>query len=216
MKELSNTVVKTMTSLEIANLTGKEHKYVMRDIRAICEQMQGANLSFLIKSITYTGSNGLQYSCYELDYDATMLVVTGYNVIERAKVIAKLRELENQLIDPKMLEFKRKVEIHNSIKERKEGLPALKEHLYEELRTYIDNGAIILEEQLNLELYNSDKEIQKEMKEIFNLGDGKGTLPPVLSLEHNPRYLNAVRIVNEIVRKVKEPIQIENDTNSSV
>ncbi len=85
---------KVMLSTEIAALMGKLYKDVMRDIRVITEQLQSANLRFACKSVSYTGSNGQQYKCYELDKEATMVVVTGYDVAARMKVIKRWQELE--------------------------------------------------------------------------------------------------------------------------
>lgn len=42
---ISTAEVKTMSSREIAELTGKEHKHIIRDIRTIIEQLKdGPNL----------------------------------------------------------------------------------------------------------------------------------------------------------------------------
>ena len=87
---------KVMLSTEIAALTGKLHKNVMRDIEVIIEKMHGSNLSFSAKSTSYTGENGNPYKCYELDYEATMIVMTGYDVVARAKVIKRWQELEKK------------------------------------------------------------------------------------------------------------------------
>ena len=87
-----------MLSTEIAVLTEKEHKNVIRDIEVIIEQLEkdGSNLSSGFKSTTYRAGNGKNERCFELDYDSTMIVLTGYNVVARAKVIKRWQELENQ------------------------------------------------------------------------------------------------------------------------
>ncbi len=61
----------TMSSREIAELTGKDHGNVMRDIRALVQELQASNLNPVCKTSTYTGNNGQEYPHYELDKDTT-------------------------------------------------------------------------------------------------------------------------------------------------
>lgn len=80
----------TMSSREIAELTDKEHKTVMRDIRTMFDQLdEGADL--------YLGqyvSNGRNYDEYSLPKRETLLLVSGYSIVLRAKIIDRLEELE--------------------------------------------------------------------------------------------------------------------------
>jgi phage regulator Rha-like protein len=92
-------VTKTMSSVEIAKLTGKQHKDVMRDIRVIDEQMTGANLRWLIKLTEYKAGNGQMQPCYQLDYESTIIVLTGYDVVARVKVVKRWQELELKQIE---------------------------------------------------------------------------------------------------------------------
>ena len=81
-----------MSSREIAELTGKEHGHVLRDIRNL--ESQGAINQSNFGLVDYIDAKGEKRPEYLLDFDATMTLVTGYNAVLRAKVIRRWRELE--------------------------------------------------------------------------------------------------------------------------
>ena len=100
MNELSNSHnnsnnSKTMSSREIAELTGKLHFNIMRDIKTLIGQ--GAFNGFKFEAVEYTDAKGEKRPEYLLDFDATMTLVTGYNAVLRAKVIKRWRELEESV-----------------------------------------------------------------------------------------------------------------------
>lgn len=86
---------KRMTSREIAELTGKRHGNVIRDIEMMAEGL-GSDLSFGIKSSTYAHQNGGTRRQYVLDKDSTICLVAGYNVTARMRIIKRWQELEAQ------------------------------------------------------------------------------------------------------------------------
>ncbi len=80
-----------MTSLEIAEVTGKEHKNVMRDIRNILEQ--GVNqLNFEL--LEYKDAKGEMRPIYHLTPKGCLILASGYNAVLREKIIDRLFELE--------------------------------------------------------------------------------------------------------------------------
>jgi len=84
----------TMSSREIAELTGKRHDNVIRDIRNMLEELygQGGLLSF---ECTYRNEqNGQEYPCFNLPRREVQILLTGYSIPLRAKVIDRLHELE--------------------------------------------------------------------------------------------------------------------------
>lgn len=81
----------TMTSREIADLTMKRHGDVMRDIREMYKQL-GESIS----ALAYTDAQGKERRQYALDQDHTLLLVSGYNVKLRMKIIKRWKELEAQ------------------------------------------------------------------------------------------------------------------------
>ena len=83
---------RTMASREIAELTGKRHDNILRDIKTLIEQ--GAITALNFEASTYTDASGKSNPEYLLDFDATMTLVTGYNANLRAAVIRRWRELE--------------------------------------------------------------------------------------------------------------------------
>lgn len=91
--QLSTAVNTTMTSREIAELTGKQHVHVMRDIEIMFEQLNESAEGY-IQNWRHP-QNGQEYRGYALDREHTECLVTGYSAMLRMKVIKRLRELES-------------------------------------------------------------------------------------------------------------------------
>lgn len=85
--------IQTMSSREIADLTNKEHKNVMADIRNMCESLNIQSAEF---SADYKDDKGRTYPCFNLPKRETLILVSGYDVVTRAKIIDRWQELENQ------------------------------------------------------------------------------------------------------------------------
>ena len=83
----------TMSSREIANVTGKRHDNVKRDIVAMLKDLKVDALSF--EDIYLDGRNREQVQ-YLLDRDHTDCLLTGYSAAMRLKVVRRWRELEQQ------------------------------------------------------------------------------------------------------------------------
>jgi phage antirepressor YoqD-like protein len=86
-----------MTSLEIAELTGKQHKNLMRDIRNMepaWVKVQG--LKFELSSRTYQLPNGgtKEVPCYVLTKTECLYIATKFNDEARAKLVLRWQQLE--------------------------------------------------------------------------------------------------------------------------
>jgi len=86
-----NRAVLTMTSREIAELTGKEHKNVTVDVVKMLSDLGEDALNF--QRIYFDSMNRPQVE-YALDRELTDTLLTGYSAVLRRKVIARWRELE--------------------------------------------------------------------------------------------------------------------------
>jgi phage antirepressor YoqD-like protein len=90
----------TMSSTEIAELTGKLHKNVIRDIRDMLDALQedGSDLSHVRED-----KDGRGYTAeFHLDRELTETLLTGYSIPLRRKVIHRLHELE-QIVAPRVI-----------------------------------------------------------------------------------------------------------------
>jgi phage antirepressor YoqD-like protein len=89
--QLGGDQTQTMTSKEIAELTGKNHADVLRDIRNLQEQV-GTESIFALSE--YKDSTGRTLPMYSLDKKQTLLLISGYNALLRLKIINRWEELE--------------------------------------------------------------------------------------------------------------------------
>ncbi|WP_080268049.1 Rha family transcriptional regulator [Pseudomonas tremae] len=81
-----------MSSLEIAELTGKQHGNVIRDIRNMLTDLGSTELSF---EASYRDSTGRSLPCFNLDRHHTECLLTGYSAKMRMAVIKRWHELED-------------------------------------------------------------------------------------------------------------------------
>lgn len=80
-----------MDSREIAELTGKRHNNVVRDIRNMYNQ-----LGVLKSEFTYKDCQNKDRPYFLLDYEDTILLLTGYSVQLRQAVIKRWLYLEKE------------------------------------------------------------------------------------------------------------------------
>ena len=92
-----------MTSLEIAEVTGKQHKNLMRDIRNMepaWEKITG--LKFELCEKTYMMANGVEKSqpFYQLTKRECLYIATKFNDEARARLVLRWEELERKSLTP--------------------------------------------------------------------------------------------------------------------
>lgn len=83
----------TMSSLEIAELTGKQHAHVMRDIRSLLSQGV-AESNFGLGS--YTDNNGQERPLFNLTKKGCLILASGYDAKLRERIIDRWEQLETE------------------------------------------------------------------------------------------------------------------------
>ena len=83
----------TMSSREIAKLTGKAHKHVLADIRSMLKDLE---IDWADCSAQYQDSTGRSLPCFNLNRELTDTLLTGYSAKMRLAVIRRWHELEQQ------------------------------------------------------------------------------------------------------------------------
>lgn len=81
----------TMPSREIAELCNKLHKNVIRDIEAVLGELKIEPTEF---QSTYTDNQGKTHKCFNLPKRETLILVSGYSIAMRAKIIDRWQALE--------------------------------------------------------------------------------------------------------------------------
>lgn len=89
----------TMTSLQIAEVTGKMHKHVLEAIRTMEPAwVKIAGTKFRLSE--YTDKSGKSNPCYQLTKTECLYVATKFNDEARAKLVIRWEELERQNAQP--------------------------------------------------------------------------------------------------------------------
>ncbi|UNE54415.1 Rha family transcriptional regulator [Bartonella machadoae] len=96
---VNSATTQTMSSHEIAELCGKKHKNVMRDIKQIFNELKFEPVDFIG---TYVDAKGENRPCYHLPKRECLILVSGYSTALRAKIIDRWQALEAQAVSPKI------------------------------------------------------------------------------------------------------------------
>ena len=126
-----------MTSLEIAELTGKQHKNVMQAIRNMEPAWEKTcGLKFQLTSRTIVQPNGgtREVPCYVLTKTECLYIATKFNDEARAKLVLRWQELEMEEVRRKMEEGRGQMSEVRCLPEPKEILRLADEIIGEGLR----------------------------------------------------------------------------------
>lgn len=88
-----------MTSLQIAEITGKAHKDIMRAIRNMepaWENVCGRKFALTSREVNQPNGGTRETSCYSLNKEECLYIATKFNDEARAKLIKRWKELEEQ------------------------------------------------------------------------------------------------------------------------
>jgi phage regulator Rha-like protein len=88
-----------MTSLEIAELTGKNHKDVLKAIRNMepaWEKVCGRNFALTSRAIIQPNGGTRDVPCYQLTKTECLYIATKFNDEARARLVLRWQELELQ------------------------------------------------------------------------------------------------------------------------
>ena len=87
---------KTMTSLEVAEITGMEHKNILRDIRDEINKLGEERGQLIFEPTEYTDNFNRKQPMFELTFKGVLQLGARYSAETRFKLIEKVEELSNQ------------------------------------------------------------------------------------------------------------------------
>ena len=109
MKTIELNTQQTMTSLEIAELTGKQHKHVMEAIRKMepaWVKTCGSNFRLTSRTIVQPNGGTREVPCYQLTKTECLYIATKFNDEARAKLVLRWQELEMAEVSRKMADVR--------------------------------------------------------------------------------------------------------------
>lgn len=127
------TTVTQMTSLEVAEITGKEHKSVLRDIRDEIEKLetQGIFTEHIFVLSEYHDKTGRTLPMYVLTRDGVLQLAARYDAVVRFKLIEKVSQPPKVLspVQQLLAQAQMLVEMDNRVGAVEQGVRRL-EHNY--------------------------------------------------------------------------------------
>ena len=109
MNTLTVNLQQTMTSLEIAELTGKQHFHVMEAIRKMepaWKKVCKSNFRLTSRTIVQPNGGTREVPCYQLTKTECLYIATKFNDEARAKLVLRWEELERADVRGKMADVR--------------------------------------------------------------------------------------------------------------
>lgn len=179
----NSTEVQRMGSREIAELTGKEHKHIIRDIREMMSQIDGPVLDH--EEYQELKDNRGYTSEIFLGKELSLTLVSGYSILLRRNIIKRWQELENQVLKSEPMDELTILErsIYH-IREQRERLIAVEKTIEGQavqLEEVNDDIAMVVKEiegvkKLVLDSSISLEEIYADENAFFEIGEVAGML----------------------------------------
>lgn len=174
MNEISTIVAgDRMTSLQIAEITGKAHADVMKAIRKMepaWSKINEGNFSL----VEYKDKKGETRPCYSLNKEECLYIATKFNDEARAKLIKRWKELEEQ------------------------SKPSVPQNYLEALKSLVKSEEE--KQQLALENRKQQQEILTISKENMELGNKITEMLPKVSYYDQILQSNATMTVTQIAQ----------------
>lgn len=167
-----------MTSLQIAEITGKPHNDVMKAIRKMepaWQKVQGGNFSLMQEEVETNNGGHKMRPYYSLNKEECLYIATKFNDEARAKLIKRWKELEEQ---------------HQK--------PSLPQNYLEALKSLVK--AEEEREQLALENRKQQQEIVTISKENMELGNKITEMLPKVSYYDLILQSNATMTITQIAQ----------------
>lgn len=154
-----------MSSLEIAELTGKRHDNVMRDIRIMLTELYGEEGVPKFEDTYRNGQNGQKYLIFQLPKRETLILVSGYNLTMRSRIIDRWQVLEEQVTGIPLPDFTSPVIAARAWADEYEGR-LIAEQKVEEATHYIREKAPAVE------FYDAEESSLEKLLDVFLLLSG--------------------------------------------
>lgn len=90
----------TMSSVEIRDLTGKRHDYIMRDIRLMLIELYGPLAPSRFEDTHYYPENSQVHKIYRLPQRECMILFAGYDTKARAEIVDRWMGRGQSAVNP--------------------------------------------------------------------------------------------------------------------
>ena len=175
MNELINIETKnTLTSLEVAEITGKDHKNILADIRDEISKLGEERGRLIFQQSYYTNLQNKQQPMFLLNYKGVLQLGARYNAETRFKIIEKIEQLQKPMTVEDMIIMQA-----NEMKSVKHRIDVVENKVDNEIR--IDHAeqrklqkAVSIRVYQRLDVINSDKNlmfpaIYRDLKDRFGI-----------------------------------------------